>query len=180
MARKHRRIMDGAICNVLPQNECTKAGIFSDIVGGARGHMVLVIGEKPNAPGLWRVATITSTLKDINTNGDYIDNYIPFAPLRKKPFPLQLQLVQDRWSAWRTEFDKYSYLRIDREFCVGTDALIQVTDDGTGHQWRVKAKSVDKLKSHLSRRACRSDGGVIGQLDMQQLMEAVGGLSVSR
>ncbi|KAF2634347.1 hypothetical protein P280DRAFT_474705, partial [Massarina eburnea CBS 473.64] len=102
---------------------------------------------------------ITSKLKDI-------ENYIPFAPLRKKPFPIQLRLV------YGAQFRLDSYLKIDQEYYVRGDGLECVEVGDTGLMCRLyksKSGSIAQLNDFLRNRERESRNVVVGTLGLERL-----------
>lgn len=123
---------------------------------------------------------ITSSLK-----GE-IDNYLPIAPLRKQPFPVQLQLqthlTTDRGQTAVSipTLDRYSYLKINESYDIPIQILNQAyDDDDVPLKILTKGKGgVGELRCYLRRRerACAQQAceQMMDQLSLEEWGDIIG------
>ena len=172
--------------------ECALLAFDTNITVGARDHMLLVIGKVPDRPCCWRVMIvskllltmsayaqkeyITRAINDLYYNGINTEKFIPFAPIKRKPYPIQLQLVQDPQSDYFTGFHFPSYLKIDKEYYVHADGLVEF-EKKNGYHFQVRKKKIGGMALFKQFLAQRKLVALRPQQDQTVTMDTVVGLS---
>ncbi|THV50319.1 hypothetical protein BGAL_0155g00050 [Botrytis galanthina] len=157
----HTQQVQGKLYNFLSRSELKKTDVVFD----------------PNVTDL-----ITTSLKEDH-------EYLPIAPARKRPYPIQIKLRNNHSWGWSrgqqtlliTTLPELSYLKIDEFYEVPIQALREVRDD-YGIPLSIPAKhrgGLAELKLHISRRDSeRSYEQLSRDVHDQGLLEAMGNLNL--
>ncbi|KAF1951934.1 hypothetical protein CC80DRAFT_190163 [Byssothecium circinans] len=167
------RILEGGIYDIDP--DISTHAIPTDTTPQVRKHMVLVLGRKPNLKNCWRVVTITSKPYDLHAPNDRLENYIPIAPVPKKPYDMQVQLAHGATLLLD------SYLRIDREWYVHADGLQGLGVGDTGLALRVRKKGsggLAQLRDYLRRKEREKIAAVTEKEEKKEDKDEVGSLGL--
>jgi len=146
--------IEGRVFCFRSKSECAELGIpNSDIDEIVRIHKVILLDWVPGRKGWVKVMTITSKLRE-----DW--EYLPIAPTRKKPFPIQLQFrngpefIQGNVRMLNvTKLPLFSYLRIDESYEVPLEMMEEVVDP-FGDQFMLRLShqgGLKQLRGYLQR-----------------------------
>ncbi|KAF5872734.1 uncharacterized protein Bfra_006097 [Botrytis fragariae] len=176
----HPQQVQGKLYNFLSKSELKKTDVVFDtnVTDLVRIHMVICLGTVPTRPDYVKVMTITTSLKEGH-------EYLPIAPVRKRPYPIQIKLRNNHGWVWArgqqtlliTTLSERSYLKIDEFYEVP-----EVMDD-YGIPLSIPAKhhgGLAELKLHISRRDSERNYEKLCRdaHDQDDLLEAMGNLNL--